>query len=61
MVEDEVPRDGRVDDHDDLVEVAAVGSQEHEVLRLLLRRFFLDGCGSGRGRDLGAATVRHTV
>lgn len=58
VVEDEVPRDGRVDDHDDLVEFAAVGSQEHEVLRALLRRLLLDGRGSGRARDLSAATVR---
>ena len=51
-VEDEVAVGGRVDDHDDLVEVAAVGGEEHELLLLPL----LLGLG-GCGRDLvgGAA------
>lgn len=55
-VEDEVAVGGRVDDHDDLVEVAAVGREKHE---LLLFRLLL-GLG-GWGRDLavgGAAEPR---
>lgn len=43
-VEDEVAVGGRVDDHDDLVEVAAVGGEKHELL-------LIGGCG----RDLAAA------
>lgn len=57
VVQDKVSRGGRVDDPDDLVEVAAVGGEEVEILRLLLRRLLLGGLGSRRGRDLAAAVA----
>lgn len=46
-VEDEVAVRGRVDDHDDLVKVAAVGGEKHELLLLLLRLLL-----GGWGRNL---------
>lgn len=61
MVQDEVSRGGRVNDHDDIVEVAAVGSEEVEVMRLLFRRLLLGGWWSGSGGDLAAASVRNAV
>lgn len=61
VVQDEVSRGGRVDDQDDLVELASVGGEEVEVMRLLLRRLLLGGRGSGRGRDLAGASVRRAV
>jgi hypothetical protein len=61
VVQDEVSRGGRVDDHDDLVELAAVDSEEVEIMGLLLRRLLLGGRGSGRGRDLASAPVRRAV
>jgi hypothetical protein len=57
VIQDEVSRGGRVDDHDDIVEVAAVGSEEVEVMRLLFRRLLLGGWGSGSGGDLAAASA----
>jgi len=61
VVQDEVSRGGRVDDQDDLVELASVGGEEVEVMRLLLRRLLLGGRGSGRGRDLAGDSVRRAV
>lgn len=54
-VEDEVAVGGRVDDHDDLVEVAAVVGEKNELLLLLLLRLLLGGGRGRRGLAVGGA------